>query len=174
MRRILACVIGVMLLLSGCSSGGGDEQSPKSEDVKASVDGLATKLLPALAKAFGGEFPLAQGKFVGCDAGRDVKRYVASGELHSGVADNAKAARKIRATLSDSGVSARIGRDSSVKGKAGDLVIMVEPNVVSPNSVEAIRPVTIVSECQRFSAAEVVKLRKIRPKVYGEPVTGTH
>ena len=173
MRGILACLLGALVLMAGCSSGGEADPGPKAADVKASVDDLAAKVLPALAKKLDGEFPLAQGKFVGCDGGRDVKRYVASGELQAELADNAKAAAKIRATLSNAGAVATIARDSTVKGKVGDLAIVVEPNVVSPNSVVAIRPLTIVSECHRFSETEVATIAKIKPKVYGEPVTGT-
>ena len=172
MRRVLAGVLGAMLLMSGCSFGGGDDEGPKAKEVKASVDDLATKVLPALARELDGEFPLAQGKFIGCDVGREVKRYVASGELHAGVADNAKAAEKIRATLSDAGVDAEIEKDSTVTGTIGGLALVVEPNVVSPNSVVAIRPLTIASECQRFSESEVETIRRIKPKVYGQPVNG--
>src|SRR5215207_9524615 len=99
MSRVLACVLAAMVLLSGCSSSGEDDEGPKPGDVKASVDDLAAKVLPALAKELDGEFPLAQGKFVACDGGRDVRRYVAAGELHAAVVDDAKAAGKIRATL---------------------------------------------------------------------------
>lgn len=172
MRRVLAGILGAMLLMSGCSLGGEDDEGPKANEVKASVDDLATKVLPALAQELDGEFPLAQGKFIGCDVGRDVKRYVASGELHAGVADNAKAAERIRATLSDAGVDAEIGKDSTVTGSIGGLALLVRPNVVSPNSVVAIRPLTIASECQRFAEAEVETIRRTRPKVYGQPVTG--
>ena len=172
MRRILACWVGAMVLMSGCSSGDGDDKGLRPADMKASVDDLAAKVLPALAKKLNGEFPLARGRFVGCDAGRDVKRYVASGELHAEVADNAKAAEKIRATLAAVGVDATTGKDSTVTGTLGDLAVVVEPNVVSPNSVVAIRPLTIASECGRFAEADVAKIKRIKPKVYGEPVTG--
>lgn len=172
MRTILAGFVGAMLLVSGCSSGDGDDEGPRPEDMKASVDDLATKVLPALAKELDGEFPLAQGKFVGCDAGRDVKRYVASGELQAGVPDNAKAAEKIRATLSEAGVDATTEKDSTVTGKIGGLAVMVEPNVVSPNSVVAIRPLTIASECRRFAEEDIAKIKRTKPKVYGKPVTG--
>lgn len=172
MRKILACILGAMVLMSGCSSGDGDDEGPRPEDVKASVDDLAAKVLPALAKELDGEFPLAQGKFIGCDGGRDVKRYVASGALNAEAADNAKAAEKIRATLSDVGVDATIEKDATVTGKIGDLAVMVAPSVAAPNSVVAIRPMTIASECHRFAEADVVKISRIKPKVYGQPVTG--
>lgn len=172
MRRVLAGVLGAMLLMSGCSSGGGDDEGPSAAEVKASVDELATKVLPALAKELDGEFPLAQGRFIGCDLGRDVKRYVASGELHAGVADNAKAAERIRATLAGVGIDTTIRRDSTVKGTSGGLELVVKPNVVAPNSVVAIRPLTIASECHRFSESEVETIRRIKPEVYGQPVTG--
>jgi len=172
MSRVLARVLGTLVLLGGCSSGGGDDEGPKPEDVKASVDDLATKILPALAKALDGEFPLAQGKFIGCGVGPEVKRYVASGELHAEVPDNAAAARKIRATLADAGVEASLERDSTVRAEAGELTIVVEPSVVAPNSVVAIRPLAIASQCHPFSEADVERIRRIKPKVYGKPVTG--
>lgn len=172
MRRVLAGVIGAMVLMSGCSSGDEEDEGPKPEDVKASVDDLATKVLPALAKELNGEFPLAQGKFVGCGAGRDVKRYAASGDLQAQLPDNAKAAQKIRATLSAADIDATIRRDSTVTATVGDVTIRVGPNVAAPNSFVAIRPLTIASECHTFSESDVARIGKFKPKVYGEPVTG--
>ncbi len=172
MSKVLACVLGTLVLLSGCSSGGRQDEGPTPEKVKASVDDLATKILPALAKALDGEFPLAQGRFIGCGAGPEVKRYVASGELHAEVPDNAAAAREIRATLADAGVKASLERDSKVRAETGDLTIVVEPSVVAPNSVVAIRPLAVASRCHPFSKADLERISRIKPKVYGKPVTG--
>ena len=172
MRRVLAGVVGTMMLVGGCSSGDEPDEGPKPETVKASVDDLATKILPALAKEFDGEFPLAQGRFVGCGAGRDVKRYAASGELHAEAPDNAKAAERIRATLADAGVKATVQKGSTVNARAGDLTIRVKPSIASANSFVAIRPLTIVSECHTFSSADLDRISRTKPTVYGEPVTG--
>jgi hypothetical protein len=131
MRRVMVCVLGVLLLTSACSSSdGGPAKGPKVEGVKASVDDLAMKVLPALAKAFDGEFPLARGKFIECGVGPNFQRYEASGELHSAVKDNAEAADKIRAVLVEAGVDATVDDDFTVKGTSGDIQVVVQPNVM--------------------------------------------
>jgi hypothetical protein len=170
----MVCVLGVLLLTSACSSSDdGPPKGAKVEDVKASVDDLTMKVLPALAKAFDGEFPLARGKFIECGVGPNFQRYEASGELHSQVKDNAEAAEKIRSALSDAGIDATIDADSTVKGKTGDITILVETDVMAADSLAAIRSVTIASKCRTYAGADADRIDQIEPKVYGEPVTGT-
>lgn len=172
MRRVMVCVLGVLLLTSACSSSeGGPTKGAKFEDVKSSVDDLAAKILPAMAGALDGEFPAVRGEFNECGVGRNNQKYTVRGELNSAFVDNAAAAEKIRAVLADAGVDATVGEDFTVKGTTGDIQIVVQPNVMQTKAF-TVRTLSIDTKCHSYSNGDADKIEKLAKADYGAPVTG--
>jgi hypothetical protein len=158
-------VLGVLMLVGACASsegesGGrnGDKGGTMSfESAKSSVDDLTGKILPQLASALDGEFPLVRGQFLECGVGPQYQRYSVRGELHSTVVDDAQAAEDIRVVLAGAGLDVMVDDDQTVAGTSDDGTdVIVDPGFTSGATI--IRSLTINTECQTYSSSDSEKI----------------
>jgi hypothetical protein len=163
-------VLGALLLVGGCGSsdgesGGDDGGTLSYESVKSSVDDLTGKILPQLASALDGEFPLVRGQFLECGVGPQYQRYAVRGELHSAVVDDAEAAEDIRVVLAGAGLDVVVDDDQTVAGTSDDGTdVIVNPGFKSGAAI--IRSLTINTECETYSSSDSEKISDVPVTTY--------
>jgi hypothetical protein len=172
-------VLGVLMVVSACGAsddGNGDQNKGDGgkkvsyQSVKSSVDGLTAKLLPALASGLDGAFPLVRGQFTECGVGPRNQKYSVRGELHSQVADDAEAAKSVRAVLTDAGLDVEIADDQTVKGSIDGTDVVIAPSIGRPVGGAIIRSFSVDSPCRSYSGGDAEAMRAIPPDEYGSPV----